>query len=183
VCRVSETEAWAVGTGGALFSIAATSATREASVTVTTDLLAIDCPAAGQVVACGAGSTVLLRRANGAFTPTPAVPGPNRALNSCKLVGGTVWVAGDGFFGRLDPSASTWTTLPSRAGLNHLLVRAPNDVWATAASSGATFDVVRFDGTAWSTVLSGVSGAPGGGVQIGARVVWGASGGVLVEGR
>ena len=182
VCRASDTEAWAVGTGGAIFSIGATSATREASVTTVNDFNAVDCPVVGQAVACGANSTVW-RRSGGVWAAAPAFPMPGRTFTSCKLVNGAIWVAGDSVFARLDPQATTWTVLAARTGLNHLIIRAPNDIFATAAANTSNFDVVRYDGTAWSTVLSGTSGVPGGGVQVGARVVWGASAGALVEGR
>jgi hypothetical protein len=182
VCRASDTEAWAVGTGGAVFSIGATSATRDVTVTTVNDLLGVDCPVVGQAVACGANSTVL-RRMGGTWTAMPAFPIAGRTFTSCKLVNGAVWVAGDGVFARLDPGATAWTTLPARMGLNHLVVRAPNDVFATSAPNTSIFDVVRYDGMGWNVVLPGLSGVPGGGVQVGARVVWGASAGVLVEGR
>lgn len=182
VCRASDTEAWAVGTGGAVFSIGATAATREASVTTVNDFNAVDCPVVGQAVACGANSTVW-RRSGGTWAPAPAFPMAGRTFTSCKLVNGAIWVAGDQVFARLDPQASSWTMLAARTGLNHLIIRAPNDIFATAAANTSNFDVVRYDGAAWTTVLSGTSGVPGGGVQVGARVVWGASAGALVEGR
>ncbi|MBL8934855.1 MAG: hypothetical protein JNM69_09890 [Archangium sp.] len=182
VCRASDTEAWAVGTGGAVFSIGATAATREASVTTVNDFNAVDCPVVGQAVACGANSTVW-RRSGGTWAPAPAFPMAGRTFTSCKLVNGAIWVAGDQVFARLDPQASSWAMLAARTGLNHLIIRAPNDIFATAAANTSNFDVVRYDGAAWTTVLSGTSGVPGGGVQVGARVVWGASAGALVEGR
>lgn len=182
VCRASDMEAWAVGTGGAVFSIGATAANRDPTVTTVNDLLGVDCPVVGQAVVCGANSTVL-RRMGGAWSAAPAFPIAGRTLVSCKLVNGAIWVAGDGVFARLDPGASTWTMLPARIGLNHLVVRAPNDVLATSAPNTSIFDVVRYDGMGWNPVLPGISGVPGGGVQVGARVVWGASAGALVEGR
>lgn len=181
VCRASDTEAWAVGTGGAVFSIAATIATREPTVTTVNDLLSVDCPVVGQAVACGANSTVL-RRLAGPWTAVP-FPMAGRTLTSCKLVNGTLWVAGDGVFARLGPNAPAWTMLPALPGLSNLVVRAPNDVFATSTPNASNFDVVRYDGNGWNPVLPGVSGTPGGGVQVGARVVWGGSSGALVEGR
>ncbi len=181
VCRASDTEAWAVGTGGALFSIAATVATREPTVTTVNDLLSIDCPVVGQAVACGASSTVL-RRSGGAWAAVP-FPMAGRALTSCKLVNGTLWVAGDGVFARLNPNESAWAVLPALPGLGNLVVRAPNDVLATSTSNTSNFDLVRYDGNGWNPVLPAVSGSPGGGVQVGGRVVWGGSSGALVEGR
>lgn len=182
VCRASDTEAWAVGTGGAVFSIGPAAATREAAVTTVNDFNAVDCPVVGQAVACGANSTVW-RRSGGTWAAAPVFPMAGRTFTSCKLVNGAIWVAGDQVFARLDPQATSWTVLAARTGLNHLIIRAPNDVFATAAANTSNFDVVRYDGTAWTTVLSGTSGVPGGGVQVGARVVWGASAGALVEGR
>ncbi|MDX2011108.1 MAG: hypothetical protein SFW67_12995 [Myxococcaceae bacterium] len=184
VCRASETEAFAVGTGGALFSIPMSGTpTRDLGVTTVNDLFAVDCPAPGEGVACGANGTVLVRSMGGAWAAAPLFPMAGKTLTTCKVVQGTVYVAGDGVFGRLSRGASQWVLLPSRPGLDHLLVRAPNDVFATSASNSTDFDVVRYDGTAWTVVLSRVSGAPGGGVQVGSRVVWGGSAGALVEGR
>lgn len=181
VCRASDTEAWAVGTGGAVFSIGATMATRDPSVTTVNDLVGVDCPVVGQAVACGANSTVL-RRSGGAWVAVP-FPTPGRTLTSCKLVNGTLWVAGDGVFARLGPMAPAWTMLPALPGLSNLVVRAPNDVFATSTPNASNFDVVRYDGNGWNPVLPGISGSPGGGVQVGGRVVWGGSSGALVEGR
>ncbi|MCU0698654.1 MAG: hypothetical protein MUC96_19305 [Myxococcaceae bacterium] len=184
VCRASETEAFAVGTGGALFSIPMSGApTRDLAVTTANDLFAVDCPTPGEGVACGANGTVLVRSMGGAWAPAPTFPMAGKTLTSCKVVQGTVYVAGDGVFGRLSRGATQWALLPSAPGLAHLLVRAPNDVFATSSSNSMNFDVVRFDGTAWSVVLPRVSGSPGGGVQVGSRVVWGGSAGALVEGR
>lgn len=184
VCRASETEAFAVGTSGALFSIPMTGTpTRDLTVTTMNDLFAVDCPTPGEGVACGANGTVLVRRSNGPWTPAPAFPVAGKTLTSCKVLGGAVYVAGDGVFARLSMGAGQWAMLPAQAGLDHLLVRAPNDVLATSVSNSMNFDVVRYDGMGWSTVLPRVSGSPGGGVQVGARVVWGGSAGALVEGR
>jgi hypothetical protein len=180
VCRANDSEAFAVGTGGALFSIGAT-ATREPSITTTSDLNAIDCPVPGEAVACGANST-LLRRTQGAWAMMP-FPMPGRTFTSCKLVDGTVWVAGDGVFARLDRGAATWALLPPRAGLSHLLVRAPNDVLAVSASSATAFELVRFDGTTWSTAGGPYPGAAHGAAQVAGRLVWAGTAGVLVEGR
>jgi hypothetical protein len=181
VCRASEAEAWAVGTGGAVFSISATTATRDTTATTTNDLLAVDCPVVGQAVACGANSTVL-RRAGGAWTAV-SFPVSGRTLTSCKLVNETIWVAGDGIFARLGPQATSWTMLPALAGLGNLVVRAPNDVLATATSNPSTFDVVRFNGAGWTIVFPTVSGTPQGGIQMPGSVVWAGSAGTLVEGQ
>jgi hypothetical protein len=184
VCRASENEAFAVGTGGALFSIPMSGTpTRDGAVTTVADLLSVDCPVPGEGVACGANSTVLVRTAGGAWTVAPPFPIAGKELKSCKVLGGTVYAAGDGAFGRLSRGASQWVMLPGQPGLDHLVVRAPNDVFATSVSNSMNFDVVRYDGTAWTTVLPRISGVPGGGVQVGARVVWGGSAGALVEGR
>ncbi|MCA2980684.1 MAG: hypothetical protein INH41_31820 [Myxococcaceae bacterium] len=184
VCRASDAEAFAVGTQGALFSIPMSGApTRDLSVTTVSDLAAVDCPAPGEAVACGANGTVLIRTGGGPWQPAPALPTPGKLLTSCKLLGSTVYVAGDGVFGRLLRGATQWSMLPALPGLDHLLPRAPNDVLATSAANPSQFDVVRYDGTAWSVVLARVSGRPGGGVQVGLKVVLGGSAGALVEGR
>lgn len=181
VCRASDTEAWAVGTGGAVFSIGASSATREPTVTTVNELLDVDCPVVGQAVACGANSTVLRRTPSGVWADV-SFPMAGVTFTSCRLVNGAIWAAGDNVFARLDRGSSTWVVLNAAPRLSNLVVRAPNDVLATSAGA-STVDVLRYDGSRWNPMLSGISGSARGGVQVGARVVWGGPSGLLVEGR
>ncbi len=181
VCRVSDAEAWAVGSLGTVAAINGLSASLATSGTQK-DLMAVSCPAPGVAIACGQDGTVL-RLSGGAWSPvSPAFP-MTRVITSCALVGGAIYAAGDGFFQRLDPGAASWTALPGRAGLDNLVVRSVNDVYASSqAVASNTSDVVHFDGTRWAT-LTTVSGSLRGGMQVGAKVVYGGSSGVLVEGR
>jgi hypothetical protein len=185
VCRVSDTEGWAVGNAGTLLSVDATGAHAVASNT-TADLLSVDC-SAGSAIACGTNGTVL-RYANGAWAPVlPGFP-LARTLSACRQTGSVVLVGGDNVFASLANGA--WTQLPAKGGLSGLVARSAADVYASvlvtpASSSGpGSSAIYRFDGTRWSAnPLASVSGVAGGGVQIGARVVFGGTGGVLVEGR
>lgn len=185
VCRVSDTEGWAVGNAGTLLSVDATGAHAVASNT-TADLLSVDC-SAGSAIACGTNGTVL-RYANGAWAKvTPDFP-LARTLSVCRQTGSVVLVGGDNVFASLANGA--WTQLPAKGGLTGLVARSAADVYASvlvtpASSSGpGSSAIYRFDGTRWSAnPLASVSGVAGGGVQIGARVVFGGTGGVLVEGR
>jgi hypothetical protein len=179
LCRASDSEGWAVGTGGAIASVTAAGVATVASPT-TRDLLAVDCMA-GFAVATGANGTVLVF--NGTqWTAAPTLPGVTAPLTGVGLsaAGRVAFVAGDSVFAKLE--SGTWTPLPARTGLKGLVVRAPNDVYGTVVSGGRT-DVVRFDGAQWSPSLLQVTGVLGGGVHIGGRVVWGGSAGAVVEGR
>jgi hypothetical protein len=177
LCRVSDTEGWVVGTGGAIGSVTASGVTSVASPT-TKDLLAVDC-APGFAAATGLDGTVLVF-AQGQWSVAPLVPNVTKALTGVGLAGRVVFVAGDNVFAKLDTGA--WTTLPARTGMKGLVVRGPADVYGTVIN-GNRSDIVRFDGAQWSASLLQVNGVLGGGVQVGARVVWGGSAGVVVEGR
>ncbi len=180
VCRVSDTEGWAVGTGGVIYRVTATAGTQVASPT-TKDLLTVDC-AAGVAVAAGADGTVL-RMSNGTWAAaTPAFPVTGRPLTSARLSPGGAFVAGDNLFYSFTAATGVWTSLTAKAGLTSLVVRGPQEVYG-AFVTGTTTEVLRFDGAAWGPRLLQVSGALGGGVQAGARVVWGGSLGAIVEAR
>lgn len=176
VCRVSDSDGWAVGAAGVIYRVTNSGATRVMSPT-TKDLLALDC-AAGNAVAVGAEGTVL-RFGNGSWTTVaPAFPGAEK-LTTVQLVMGGAYVGGDGVLARY--GATGWSSLPSQPGLSRLVARSSQEVYGTFVTGGSTV-VKRFDGAAWSTGLVTVSGSLGGGVQQGSRVVWGGTFGAIVEG-
>jgi hypothetical protein len=181
VCRVSDTEAYAAGNSGSLLSINTTAATAATMLSPTMrDLASIDCPSAGAAVACGESGT-LLRLISGAWVPvTPALPS-TVDLTTCKLVGTTLWVAGDGAFYKMDLSATapTWQSLTPQVLLSQLVVISPNEVYALSAK----MKVVRFDGTTWTTRFTLNTGALLGGGQVAGKVVYAGSLGVVVEGQ
>lgn len=176
-CRVSDSEGWVVGSGGAIWSLTSTGASAVTSPT-TRDLLSVDC-AAGVAIACGADGTVL-RFANGQWSVVPGSPLAGRAVKVCRLFAQGAFVGGDGFFHSL--TTSGWTTLAAKTGLTSLVVRGPQEVYG-AFVNGDTSELQRFDGVAWSPTILTVSGALGGGVQAGPRVVWGGTLGAIVESR
>jgi hypothetical protein len=179
VCRASDTEGWAVGTGGTIVKVAATGATSVTSPTTKT-LRSVDC-AAGVAVACGDDGTVL-RYANGAWSAaSPAFPDAGRRLTACRLAGGTTFAAGDGFF-FAHTAAQGWQSLPAKGGLTSLVAVSPTEVYGAFSVTGGS-ELLRFDGAAWGPVLLRTRGTLGGGVQEGARVVWGGTLGALVEAR
>lgn len=180
VCRVSDTEGWVVGSGGVIHSVTSMGTTPVTSPT-TKELLAVDC-APGVAIACGADGTVL-RFTNGSWAVVPGFPlaGSGRAVKTCRLFNQGAFLGGDGLFYSL--TTAGWATLAPRAGLASLVVRGPQEVYG-AVVNGDTSDLYRFDGAAWgNTSLLTVSGALGGGVQAGARVVWGGTLGAIVEAR
>jgi hypothetical protein len=183
LCRVSDTEGWAVGTGGVIYSVTAMGATPVTSGT-TRDLLSVDC-VAGAAVACGDG--VVLRATNGVWAPvTPAFPVANKLLTHCRLGGGALWAVGDNVFQKFEGGA--WSTLPAKSGVSGLVVRSATEVYAALVTTPATISnpgqsaVSRFDGTQWKEQLT-VTGILGSGVQVGPRVLFAGTGGLLVEGR
>lgn len=177
VCRVSDSEAWAVGKRGVIYKINGTSATAVTSPT-TNDLLAVDC-AAGVAVACGANGTVL-RLSNGTWASVSTGLGATGDVTACRLSGQSTLVGGDGFLSVLQ--GTSWTALAGQAGLDTLIIKGPNEVYGTWSTAAGTSNVSRFDGSRW-TSLSSVTGVLGGGVQVGGRVVWGGTLGAIVEGR
>lgn len=180
VCRVSDTEGWAVGTGGVIYKVTSTGATQATSPT-TRELLTVDC-APGVAIAAGADGAVL-RMTNNTWTMvSPSFPMTGRPVLSARLAMGVAFVGGDGFFFSFTPATNTWTQLVAKAGLSSLVVRGPQEVYG-AFVNGATTEVLRFDGLSWGPRLLQVSGALGGGVQAGSRVVWGGTLGAIVEGR
>ena len=180
VCRTSDTEAWAVGTNGAISKVTSTGVTTVTSPT-TKELLTVDC-APGVAIAAGADGTVLRMTNNTWSLVSPALPVTGRAVTTARLTAGLAFVGGDGFFLSFAPATNTWTQLTAKAGLRSLVVRGPQEVYG-AFVSGSTSEVLRFDGLAWGPRLAQVSGALGGGVQAGSRVVWGGTLGAIVEAR
>jgi hypothetical protein len=191
VCRVSELEAWAVGSQGTIYSVTAANAAQVPSGT-SKELFFVDCAQASSsaptstAVACGAESTVLTLRNNTWSPVSPAFPLGGKALTQCRVWGQTLFVAGDGVFATF--SGGVWTTLTSKSGLGSLVVRSPTEIYAatvttpSTSTSPALSTVFRFDGAAWSPLLL-VSGQIGGGMQTGAQVVFAGTGGLLVEGH
>lgn len=180
VCRVSDSEGWAVGTGGVIYRVTSTAATQVTSPTTNT-LLTVDC-AAGVAIAAGADGTVLRMASNTWSVVSPAFPMRGRPITSAKLVQAGAFVAGDGLFFSFNAATGTWTQLTAKAGLSSLVVRGPQEVYG-AFVTGTTSEVLRFDGAAWGPALVQVAGALGSGVQAGTRVVWGGTLGAIVEAR
>ena len=145
VCRVSETEWYAVGTNGSAFLYNGTTATA-VTTPAGNDLLAVDCgTGGGPVIACGRGGTVL-RLQGGAFVSL-AFP-QSTDLTSCRAAGGSIFVSGDNLFAR--HQAGAWTTsLAARPNLTALVAVGPGEVYGV---SGA--EVFRFDGATWVSRLT-----------------------------
>ena len=182
LCRVSDLEAYAVGSGGAIRSVNTTQATSSSMSSPTSrNLLSIDCVFPGSAIACGQAGTVL-RLAGGTWAALPfAFPNPSVDLTSCKVVNNVLWAAGDNAFYKIDLGAPSpaWQQLPPQPRLSRLNVVSASDVYALSGISR----VVRFDGTVWTTVFTTSSGTLVGGGQVGGKVVYGGSLGTLVEGQ
>ncbi len=179
VCRVSDSEAYAVGAGGVILGVNFTAGTVSPVTSPTTDdLFAVDCPSPGNLVACGANGTVVVLQA-GKWTKLEQFPG-NPSLSSCRLLGRVAYAAGDNVFGQLDSAQASpqWQALPAAAGLQRLVLLGTSDAYALSGSRSIT----HYDGTSWSPrfTLSGQGSLVGGG-QLGGKVVYAGSLGVVVE--
>lgn len=184
LCRVSDSEGWVVGSGGAVVAVSTSGASAVSSST-SKDLRSVDC-FGGQAVACGAEGTVL-RASNGTWAAVqPAFPDTTSALTQCRIVGAAVWALGDGVFQRFD--GTTWTANPPRAGLVGLVIRNDMEAYGTVVTAPASSTspgssaVFRFDGTQWLQSLA-VTGVLGQGAGSTNRVIFSGSGGLLVDGR
>jgi hypothetical protein len=180
VCRVSDSEGYAVGDNGTLLALDFTAGTAQpiASSPTSDNLRAVDCPAAGSAVACGDNGTVVLLQ-GGSWTKLEQFPG-NPALTTCRFFGGLAFAAGDNAFGKLDPAQPSpqWQSLPAAPQLGRLVVLSATDAYAL---SGPT-SISHFDGAQWASrfTLPGQGSLVGGG-QLGGKVVYAGPLGVVVE--
>lgn len=187
VCRVSDAEAWAVGSGGRIIRVSQSSpgvlTTSVVPSGVTADLESVSCPSPGVAVACGRDGTVL-RLYGGAWKPiSPAFPVTGRPVVRCAFAGSTLFAAGDGFLYRLDAGAAAWRPMPALEGLLELIPAGVNELYAIVpAVRAGSSDLLRFDGTTWKTLLT-VPGQIQRGALVGPRVVLAGSSGVIVESR
>lgn len=183
ICRVSDSEAYAVGNAGIIRNVSTTQGTSQSMGSGSTkNLLSVDCPLPGTAIACGQSGTVL-RLTGTTWAPLVATfPVPTVDLTSCKLVGNVLWAAGDNAFYKIDLSATTpvWQQLAAQARLTRLVIINANEVYALSTNNRV---IVRFDGNAWSPVFSMTTGSLAGGGQVGGKVVYAGSLGVVVEGQ
>lgn len=173
-CRVTDSQMYVAGAGGVILSYTGGTSAVAMTTNTTKALYDVHCPTANSGVACGQDGTVLLFNGSTWSPASPAFSPGTAQLTSCRVdSAGTVWVAGDGAFARLQGGA--WSTLASRSQLSDLLVRAPNDVYASSGS-----EIAWFNGTSWATAFTAAQPLWAGG-QLGARVVYTGVSGVLVE--
>ncbi|MBI3182737.1 MAG: hypothetical protein HYZ28_11420 [Myxococcales bacterium] len=176
LCRVSDTELYIVGDSGVIRSCNGSTVSPMTSPTGAS-LRSVHCAGPQSAVACGSGGTVL-RLSGGNWAPvSPPYPNPAASLSSCWLTSsGTIYVAGDNVFARLE--GGSWTQLPARASLEALQVFGPAEAYAI--SNGT--EVVRFDGSGWTSRLT----APWplwGGTSATGRAIFVGDNGVVVEGQ
>lgn len=183
VCRVSDAEGWAVGSTGAPCTPSLMGAVSVASPT-TKDLLSVDCVAGAAVV--GVDGTVL-RAVDGVWAAAQpafhclrqADPLPPRSAQRCwRLV--TAYFSGSRArrgprWSRPETSLGSWPAARTRC------TRRWSPPVRRRPTPGASA-VLRFDGAQWVPMLA-VQGVLAEGVEAGPRVVFGGTGGLLVEGR
>jgi hypothetical protein len=146
VCRATDTELYAVGDAGAVLRFDGSSFVAETSGTAQ-NLRTVSCAAAQSAVACGDNGAIVRRTASGWVPVSPAFPTPSKSIASCVLTSsGAVYVAGDGFFARLENGV--WSNLPGQPKLAGLQVVDSNEVYAISSSA-----VVRFNGFGWASLL------------------------------
>jgi hypothetical protein len=176
VCRVSDTEGWAVGTNGLLAKLSGTNATFAPGLGPS-DFLDVDC-AKSRAVTCGTDGTVWLYDGV-SWTQLPAVPG-KPTISLCKLLSPTgVLAGGDGVFFKYEAS---WLSLPSKPKLRALVVKSETEVYGAVDAAGGTSEIVRFDGAQWTTSFTAKS-AVSSGAKVGNKVLFTGASGLLIEGR
>lgn len=177
ICQASATQFYAVGNGGVAVSIVSNGSNFVATLMVTPttqDLNEVICNGTS-AVAVGNSGTVLRLSGSSWVANTPAYPSSTN-LTGVALTNGTLFVSGASSFARLE--GNTWTTnLASRAGVAELRARSPYEIYGIAADT-----VVRFNGTAWTNVLTATSGLVGSAAANG-RIVYVGSDGAVVEGQ
>ncbi len=178
LCRVSDTEVYAVGDSGTVLAFNGTQFTAVTPSPTQAHLAAVACIGAQQAVAVGKGGTVL-RLSNGSWSPlSPAYPRPNQDLTSVWEGAGVLYVAGDGVFSKLE--AGVWTSLPALPHLNHLQGQGPAAIYADSND----LSVVRFDGAAWTQVFTSPSVLKASALDSGSgQLAFVGSSGVRVEGQ
>lgn len=177
VCRVSDTQWYAVGDNGTVLDISGTSF-GALSVTPMTNnggsanLYDVACEG-GMAVAVGDNGTVL-KLSGSAWAPLSALPSsPN--LRSVAVVGSAIYVAGDSAFLKFENNS--WTALPTQSGLRGLFGRSATDVYGY---SGA--QVYRFNGVSWTSVLTASSTLTTGSSGS-SSIVYAGKDGVVAEGQ
>lgn len=172
-CAVSDSELYAVGDAGVIRSYKGVSFSTVSSP-VTTRLLAVHCAASNGAVACGAGGTVVRIKDGAASAVSPAFPSSDE-LSSCWLEDdGSIWVAGDGVFAKLE--GGLWKSLPGLPALSALQVIGPNEAYAVSSGSAH----YRFDGYSWHSAASAPKALVAG-TSRGSNVVFAGIDGVVVE--
>lgn len=181
VCRVSDSEAYVVGSDGEIFIVNSLSLTATSMISgIYDDLKAVDCGPAGSAIAVGVKGVVLRLTGRTWAAVTPKYPRATEVLKSVRLINGVMWVLGESTFSRLDPAATEWVVLPPQVAAKGLFIRSSNEVYSVKTIATAS-EIVRFDGTAWRSAMA-VDGVLRGGVQTSAKVLLGGARGLLVEG-
>lgn len=177
ICRVSATQAYAVGSGGTVVSITGTGTSTAATLMTSAgseNLNDVICDGPAPV-AVGDNGKVLRLSGSSWIEVTPRLTS-NSNLTAVANTGGTLFVGSGTLFAKLENGA--WTmTLPPRAGLSELQARSSTELYGISSDT-----VVRFNGTAWSDVLTATSGLVGS-VAVGGSVVYVGSDGAVVEGK
>jgi hypothetical protein len=176
LCRATDSELYTVGNSGIIYSWNGGGTASSMTSPTSKNLLDVHCPVAGTAVACGQDGTVLQLRNGNWGAVTPAFPNATAQLTSCRQVGGAIFVAGDGVFASFQGGA--WTMLANRAQLSDLVPLSATDIYAASGS-----EVVRFDGTSWTSRFNAAPQVLRAGGQVGARVVYAGGAGVVVEGQ
>lgn len=173
ICRASDTDMFIVGVDGTIVRYAGGGNVTPMTSGTANELRAVDC-SGSDVVACGAGGTVL-RLVSGQWRAVTGAPNAN--FDSCRLgPNGSIYVAGNGVFAKYENNV--WTSLASDSGLRELIILGPNEAYAIG---NAGKDVKRYNGQTWSTVLATNTFLAGGG-QLGNKVVFVGDSGWVLEG-
>lgn len=173
-CRNSDTEVYVVGSAGKIYRYDGATFTPMNSGT-TQALNDVVCTGSGEAFAVGTGGTVL-SLSGGTWSPVaPALGGSADLRSVWASADGALFVAGPNTFARHANNA--WASLSAKSALDDLLGVSTTEIYATNGK-----DVVRFDGSNWTTVFSAQQNLVAG-TTVGQTLTYVGPAGTIVEGR
>ncbi len=177
LCRVSDTELYAVGDGGAALKYDGNASALMSSGT-TKNLTGITCLGPGSAIAVGDAGTVL-RLSGGSWAPyAPAFPDASAALARVSSnASGTLVVSAGSAIWRSTGGGAFQPIAAAPGVAEALVLRDEGDLYAATGKN-----VARFDGSGWTTAVS-ASFPLLAGTRAGARLVFVGADGAVVDGK
>ncbi len=175
ICRVSDSEYYAVGSKGFALKTDGVNVTLMSSGT-TNNLTSVACLGPESAVAVGAAGT-LVRLTGAAWAPfIPAFPDKTVALKQVGVTAaGEVYATAGATLWRL--VGGSWTSSTAPGDLTSVVFRSNGELYATSGKS-----VLRLNGTTWTPAFSATQPLTTS-ARAGARLFFAGSGGVLIEAK